>query len=156
MSNLSFSQKSGILKFKCGIPPGKRLWNFITEKGFSAPQKLSDFSKKKVIKKQWFQFQKLEKYMKSKNDINRPLGAFNKELWANFEFQKSDIYELFPPRKKARKTIDGKCFSAPRKQHWFRLKKHEKYFKSKNDFKKLLGAFDQELWPNLNFHKPKI
>ena len=132
---------------------GKRFKKLFHQKGVSAPRKLSSFSNNR---KQWFQFQKLEKYMKSKNDIKRPLGAFNKELWANFEFQKSDIYELFPPRKKARKTIDGKCFSAPRKQHWFRLKKHEKYFKSKNDFKKLLGAFDQELWPNLNFHKPKI
>ena len=50
MSNLSFSQKSEILKFKSGVPLAKRLWNFITAKGLSVPQKLSDFSKNLVIK----------------------------------------------------------------------------------------------------------
>ena len=42
--------KSEIWKFKSGIPPGERLGKCITEKGFSAPQKLSDFSKKCIQK----------------------------------------------------------------------------------------------------------
>ena len=63
-----------------GIPPGNRLRNFMIGKGFSVPQKLIDFSKKTVIKKQCFQQQKLEKYIKSKNDIKMPLGAFNQKL----------------------------------------------------------------------------
>ena len=37
---------------------------------------------KNPIDKMWFQEQKYEKYLKSKNDIKRPLGPFNKELWA--------------------------------------------------------------------------
>ena len=59
---------------------------FFDEKGDSPPQKLGDFFKKNGIKKQWFQIQKHEKYLKSKNDIKRRLGAFNQELWANLEF----------------------------------------------------------------------
>ena len=59
---------------------------FIDGRGVSAPQKLGDFFKKNGIKKQWFQPQKHEKYLKSKNDIKKRLGAFNQELWANFKF----------------------------------------------------------------------
>ena len=33
-----------------------------------------------------FQVQKYEKYLKSKNDIKRSLGPFNKELWAILVF----------------------------------------------------------------------
>ena len=36
------------------------------------------------------QIQKHEKY-KSKNDIKRRLRAFNQELWANFQFENSEI-----------------------------------------------------------------
>ena len=64
---------------------------FFDEKGDSPPQKLGDFFKKNGIKKQWFQIQKHEKYLKSKNDIKKRLGAFNQELWANFEFENSEI-----------------------------------------------------------------
>ena len=67
------------------------LGELLTKKGVSAPQKLCDFFQKKGIKKQWFQIQKHEKYLKSKNDIKRRLGAFNQELWANFEFENSEI-----------------------------------------------------------------
>ena len=63
---------------------------FFDEKGDSPPQKLGDL-KKNDIKKQWFQIQKHEKYLKSKNDIKKRLGAFNQELWANFEFENSEI-----------------------------------------------------------------
>ena len=63
----------------------------VDEKGVSAPQKLSDFFKKNGIKKEWFHIQKHEKYVKSKNDIKRRLGAFNQELWANFKFENSKI-----------------------------------------------------------------
>ena len=44
--------------------------------------KVSEVYKKYPIDKMWFQEQKYEKYLKSKNDIKRPLGPFNKELWA--------------------------------------------------------------------------
>ena len=33
-----------------------------------------------------------------------------------------------------------------KKKNWFQEKKHENYLKCKNDVKKLLGAFNQELW----------
>ena len=36
-----------------------------------------------------FQLQKYEKYLNSKNDINKPLGPFNKKLWAIEVFLKS-------------------------------------------------------------------
>ena len=67
------------------------LGEFFDEKGVSAPQKLSDFLHKIGTKKQWIQIQKHEKYLKSKNDIKKRLGAFNQELWANFEFENSEI-----------------------------------------------------------------
>ena len=37
----------------------------------------------------WSRVQKYEKYLKSENDIKRPLGPFNKELWAIYVFLKS-------------------------------------------------------------------
>ena len=52
------------------------------QKGVSAQRKLSSFFKNNVIKKQWFQEQKHEKYLKSKNGVKKLLGAFNQELWA--------------------------------------------------------------------------
>ena len=67
------------------------LGDFFDEKGVSAPQKLPDFFKQNRIKKQLFQIQKHEKYLKSKNDIKRRLGAFKQELWANFEFENLEI-----------------------------------------------------------------
>ena len=63
---------------------------FFYEEGDWPPQKLGDL-KKNDIKKQWFQIQKHEKYLKSKNDIKKRLGALNQELWANFEFENSEI-----------------------------------------------------------------
>ena len=36
-----------------------------------------NYIKKKVIKKQWFQPQKHEKYVKFKNELKTSLGAFN-------------------------------------------------------------------------------
>ena len=46
--------------------------------------------------------QKHEKYVKSKNDRKKCLGALNQELRANFKFHNSEILELFPPGKMAR------------------------------------------------------
>ena len=54
----------------------------IDEKRVSALRKLSSFFKKIVKKKQWFQEQKHEKYLKSKNGVKKLLGAFNQKLWA--------------------------------------------------------------------------
>ena len=70
------------LKFQSDLPPGKMLGEFFDEKGVSAPQKLSYFFKTKWYQKQWFQDQKLEKYIKSKNALKSALGAFNQEIWA--------------------------------------------------------------------------
>ena len=64
---------------------------FPDRKGVSAPQKLIDFFKKKVIQKQWSQLQKREKYLKSKNVLKRPLGVFIQDLRANFQFHISEI-----------------------------------------------------------------
>ena len=49
-------------------------------KGVSAPWKVSDVLEKNLIEKIRFQLQKYEKYLKSKNDIKKLLGAFNQEL----------------------------------------------------------------------------
>ena len=70
--------------------------------------------------------------------------------------QKSKIYGLLPGGKRFKKLFHQKGVSAPRKlssfsnnrKQWFKDQKHEKYFKSKNDVKKLLGAFNQELCAN--------
>ena len=40
-----------------------------------------------------------------------------------------------------------------KKKNWFQEKKHENYLKCKNDVKKLLGAFNQELWAISGFLK---
>ena len=123
-------------KFKSDVPP----WR----KEVSAPQKLSDFFKKNVIEKQWFQLQEPEKYVKSKNDIKRLLGAFNQVLWAHFKLYNSEIEEKsnFPQGKRVAKFIDGKCVSAPLKRKevfqksiekaGFYFQKFVKYLKSKN------------------------
>ena len=67
-------------KFKSDFYPQKTVQKIRDGKGVSAPQKLSDFFKKNGIKIQWFELLKHEKYVKSKNDIKRHLGAFNQEL----------------------------------------------------------------------------
>ena len=41
-------------------------------------------------KKQWFQLQKYEKYVKSKIDIKTRLEAFNQELWTKLKFLTSE------------------------------------------------------------------
>ena len=67
--------------FKSDYPLGKRFKKFTDGKGVSAPWKFSEVKiKKNQIEKMRFQEQKYEKYLKSKNDLKRPLGAFNKEL----------------------------------------------------------------------------
>ena len=76
MSTLIFK----IQKYKMDYPLGKRLKKFIDEKCVSAPRKVSDVFQKIPIEKMRFQVQKYEKYLKSKNDLKRPLGPFNKEL----------------------------------------------------------------------------
>ena len=70
---------------------GKDARSIFNEKGVSAHQKFSDFSKKMVIKKQSFQLQKHEKYLKSKNGVKKPLGAFNEELWPDLKFHKEMV-----------------------------------------------------------------
>ena len=56
----------------------------IDRKCVSPPQKLSDFFKKNNFKNKYLSSKKHEKYLRSKNDIKRCLGAFNQELRANF------------------------------------------------------------------------
>ena len=48
--------------------------------------KVGEVYKKYPIEKMWFQEEKYEKYLQSKNDIKRPLGPFNRELWAILTF----------------------------------------------------------------------
>ena len=89
-----------VREFKSYLPRGKLLKNFLKERASPPLRNLVFFFND--IKKQWFQIQKHEKYLKSKNDIKKRLGALNQELWANFEFENSEISELFPPGKTAR------------------------------------------------------
>ena len=42
--------------------------------------KVSEVYKKYPIEKMWFQVEKYEKYLQSKNDIKRPLGPFNRVM----------------------------------------------------------------------------
>ena len=77
-------------KFKSYFRRGKSLKNFLKEPA-SPPLRNLVFFQKKYIIKQWIQIQKHEKYLKSKNDIKTRLRAFNQELWANFEFDNSEI-----------------------------------------------------------------
>ena len=68
---------------------GKRLKKIIDRKSVSAPRKVTKVVKKNHIEKMRFQVQKYEKYLKSKNDLKRLLGAFINELWAIYVFFKS-------------------------------------------------------------------
>ena len=52
----------------------------VHREGFSATWKSSEVFQKIPIEKMRFQLQKYEKYLKSKNDLKRPLGAFINEL----------------------------------------------------------------------------
>ena len=72
MSTLIFK----IRKIKSVFPPGKLLKKFVDEKIVSAPRKYTEVFRKIQIKKMRFQVQKYEKYLKSKNDPERPRGAF--------------------------------------------------------------------------------
>ena len=55
-------------------PLGKRVGKFITGKGLSVPQELSDFSKKNVSKTKGFSYKILEKYIKPKITLNFARG----------------------------------------------------------------------------------
>ena len=76
MSILSFK----IRKIKSDFPLGKLLGNFIDGKSVYAPRKYTEVPQKIQIEKMRFQVQKYEKYLESKNDLKRPLGAFINEL----------------------------------------------------------------------------
>ena len=69
-----------IRKFKIDYLCGKRLKKFIDGKGLSAPRKDTEVPQKIQTEKMSFQVQKYEKYLKSKNYLKRPLGAFIKKL----------------------------------------------------------------------------
>ena len=81
MSILKFQNSTKIEKLR-SITTGKTDKKIFDQKGVSAQRKLSSFFKKNVIKKQWFQEQKHEKYFKFKNGSKKLLGAFNQKLWA--------------------------------------------------------------------------
>ena len=78
MHTLNFKTRQKKTTYLCG----KRLKKFTNGKYVSAPRKVSEVFQKIPIEKMRFQVQKYEKYLKSKNDIKKPLGLFNKELWA--------------------------------------------------------------------------
>ena len=96
---------------------------------------------------------KHEKYLKSKNDVKKLLGAFNHELWAIYGFlnsgQNLKNYGRLPQEKRFKKLFDQKGVSAPRKlcsllkeknvikKDDFSSKKNEKYLKSKMTLKRL-------------------
>ena len=65
------------------LPQGKRFKKLFDQKGVSAPRKLCSFFKKMEEKNNDFSsknMKKHEKYLKSKNDVQKLLGAFNQEL----------------------------------------------------------------------------
>ena len=67
----------------------KHLENLITEKASQTNRNLVIVFKK-CDKKNDFSFQKHEKYVKSKDYLKRPLGAFIQEILANFKFRNSE------------------------------------------------------------------
>ena len=105
-------------KIKSDFPRGNNN-DFFWRKRRILPSETKLFFQKNGAKKQWFQLRKHEKYLKSKNDVKRRLGAFNQELWAIFKFDHLEIWELFPPRKTAQNSLDGKRVSAPQKLSGF-------------------------------------
>ena len=72
--------------FKIDYPHGKRLKKITDRKHVSAQRKVFEVFPKIPIEKMRLQFQKFEKYLKSKNDIKKPLRPFNKESWAIYFF----------------------------------------------------------------------
>ena len=72
MSHLNFK----VWEIKSDFP----LANFIDGICVSVPRKDIEVLQKIQIEKKRFQFEKYEKYLKSKNDLKRPLGAFSNEL----------------------------------------------------------------------------
>ena len=62
------------------ISHGKLLDFFLDGICVSAPQKDTKVLQKIQIEKKRFQTQNYEKYLKSKTDLKRPLGAFINEL----------------------------------------------------------------------------
>ena len=89
----STHKESGIKinrKFKIDYPEGKRLKKIIDEKDVSAPRKVSVILKQIPIEKMRFQVLKYEKYLKSKNDLKRPLGPFIKD-YEQFKFFRNSV-----------------------------------------------------------------
>ena len=78
-----------VRKIKSDFPRGKLLDFFLDGIWVSAPRKDTEVLQKNQIEKNRFQVQKYEKYLKSKTDLRRPLGAFINELWAIYVFLKS-------------------------------------------------------------------
>ena len=69
-----------IRNFKIVYLGGKPLKKIIDRKSVSAPRKYNEVFRKIKIKKMRFQVQKYEKYLNSKNDLKKSLGAFINEL----------------------------------------------------------------------------
>ena len=67
-------------KIKSDFPLGKLLDFFLDGIWVSAPRKDTEVLQKIQIEKKRFQIQKYEKYLESKTDLKRPLGAFINEL----------------------------------------------------------------------------
>ena len=91
---------------------------------------------------------------------SKVVNGFQIKSYGHFKFQKSEL--LGPIEKMARKVFDRKGISTTRKlgemckkniieKMRFQRQKHEKYLRSKNNVKKSLGAFNQEVRPNSVF-----
>ena len=76
MTILSFK----VRKIKRDFPSGKLLDFLLDGICVSAPRNYTEVLQKIQIEKKRFQVQKYEKYVKSKTDLKRPLGAFINEL----------------------------------------------------------------------------
>ena len=83
--------------------------------------------------------------------------AFLSKVMSTLNFQIRKFKVDYPYGKRLKKLIDRKGVSAPRKasevfkknpieKKWFQVEKYQKYSKSKNDVKRPLGPFYNELW----------
>ena len=69
-----------VRKIKSDFPCRKLLYFFLDGIWVSAPRKDTEVLQKIQIEKKRIQTQNYEKYLKSKTDLKRPLGAFINEL----------------------------------------------------------------------------
>ena len=126
-----------------GLYPYRKKQMIIATKGVSPLGKVSKVFKQILVEKCDISRQKMKNIESPKMN--------SKVLWELLiksyeQFSNSEICSKFSANYPYEKRKKFKTNYLCGKKQWFQKQKHEKYLKSKNDVKKLLGAFNQELW----------